>query len=55
MHVVDNSKGGLYLVWTPDPSGHARKGLENNFAWKYLEHWNAAVGVDEGTFQPTSV
>ena len=45
------------LVWTPDPSGHARKGLENNFAQKCLECWNAAVGVDEGknAFQPTSV
>ena len=36
------------LVWTPDPSGHARKGLGNNLARKCLERWNAAVGVDEG-------
>ena len=45
------------VVWTPDPSGRARKGLGNNFARKCLEHWNAAVGVDEGknAFQPTSV
>ena len=45
------------LVWTPDPSGHARKGLGNNLARKCLERWNAAVGVDEGknAFQPTSV
>ena len=47
----------LLLVWTPDPSGHVRKGLGNNLAWKCLERWNAAVGVDEGknAFQPTSV
>ena len=37
-----------YLVWTPDPSGRVRKGLGNNLARKCLEHWNAAVGVDEG-------
>ena len=45
------------LVWTPDPSGHTRKGLGNNLARKCLERWNAAVGVDEGknVFQPTSV
>ena len=45
------------IVWTPDPSGRARKGLGNNLAWKCLERWNAAVGVDEGknAFQPTSV
>ena len=45
------------LVWTPDPSGHVRKGLGNNLAQKCLERWNAAVGVDEGknAFQPTSV
>ena len=45
------------LVWTPDPSGRARKGLGNNLARKCLERWNAAVGVDEGknAFQPTSV
>ena len=45
------------LVWTPDPSGRARKGLGNNLARKCLERWNAAVGVDEGknVFQPTSV
>ena len=24
------------VVWTPDPSGHARKGLEKNLAWKCL-------------------
>ena len=36
------------LVWTPDPSGRARKGLVNNLARKCLERWNAAVGVDEG-------
>ena len=49
--------GGIDLVWTPDPSGHARKGLGNNITRKCLERWNAAVGVDEGknTFQPTSV
>ena len=38
----------VYIVWTPDPSGHARKGLGNNHARKCLERWNAAVGVDEG-------
>ena len=45
------------LVWTPDPSGCVRKGLGNNLARKCLEHWNAAVGVDEekNAFQPTSV
>ena len=45
------------LVWTPDPSGRARKGLGNNLAQKCLECWNAAVGVDEGknAFQPTSI
>ena len=45
------------LVWAPDPSGRARKGLGNNLARKCLERWNAAVGVDEGknAFQPTSV
>ena len=45
------------LVWTPDPSGHARKGLGNNLARKCLECRNAAVGVDEGknAFQPTNV
>ena len=26
----------IYIVWTPDPSGHARKGLGNNLAWKCL-------------------
>ena len=33
------------------------EGLGNNLAWKCLECWNAAVGVDEGknAFQPTSV
>ena len=36
------------VVWTPDPSGRARKGLGNNLARKCLERWNAAVGVDEG-------
>ena len=48
---------GTALVWTPDPSGRARKGLGNNLARKCLERWNAAVGVDEGknAFQPTSV
>ena len=48
---------GQRLVWTPDPSGRARKGLGNNLARKCLERWNAAVGVDEGknAFQPTSV
>ena len=47
----------MRLVWTPDPSGHARKGLGNNLARKCLERWNAAVGVDEGknAFQPTSI
>ena len=45
------------LVWTPDPSGRARKGLVNNLVRKCLEHWNAAVSVDEGknAFQSTSV
>ena len=48
---------GVGLVWTLDPSDRARKGLGNNLARKCLEHWNAAVGVDEGknTFQPTCV
>ena len=40
--------GEVYVVWTSDPSGHARKGLGNNLARKCLEDWNAAVGVDEG-------
>ena len=31
-----NSLQGSRLVWTPDPSGHARKGLGNNFARKCL-------------------
>jgi len=35
-------------VWTTVPSGCARKVLGENLAWKHLEHWNAAVGVDEG-------
>ena len=45
------------LVWTPDPSSRAKKGLGNNLARKCLERWNAAVGVDEGknAFQSTSV
>ena len=45
------------VVWTPDPSGRARKGLGNNLARKCLERWNAAVGVDEGknAFQPTGI
>ena len=48
---------GTALVWTPDPSGRARKGLGNNLARKCLERWNATVGVEEGknAFQPTGV
>ena len=47
----------VWVVWTPDTLGRARKGLGNNLAQKCLERWNAAVGVDEGknAFQPTSV
>ena len=54
---MEGGCGTVPVVWTPDPSGHARKGLVNNLAWKCLECWNAAVGVDEGknAFQPTSV
>lgn len=37
----------VYVVWTPDLSGCVRKGLGNNFAWKCLECWNAAVSVEE--------
>jgi len=40
--------GSVAIVWTPDPSSSARKGLGKNLAWKCLECWNAAVGVDEG-------
>ena len=29
-------KGVWGIVWTPDPSGHARKGLGNNLARKCL-------------------
>ena len=45
---IDTLKGSAQLVWTPDPSGHVRKNLGNNFAQKCLERWNAAIGVDEG-------
>ena len=38
----------VYVVWTPHSSGRTRKGLGNNLAQKFLEHLNAAVGVDEG-------
>ena len=38
----------MYLAWTPHPSGRTRKGLGKNLAQKFLEHLNAAVGVDEG-------
>ena len=53
-HCVKHDTG---IVWTPDPSGRARKGLGNNLARKCLQRWNAAVGVDEGknAFQPTSI
>ena len=45
---IDTMKGSAQLVWTPDPSGHVRKGLGNNLAQKFLECWNAGVSVDEG-------
>ena len=39
-----------YSVYSLDPRPFwpTRKGLGNNLSWKCLEHWNAAVGVDEG-------
>ena len=36
------------VVWTPDPSGRARKGLGRSLALKCLENLNVANGVDEG-------
>ena len=44
----------VYVVWTPDPSGRVRKGLGNNFAWKCLECWNAAVSIEE-VYQATYI
>ena len=34
--VIFNLQTVTKLVWTPDLSGCARKGLGNSFAWKYL-------------------
>ena len=42
-HTTVTTKPDLFrLVWTPDPSGRAKKGLGNNLARKCLECWNAA-------------
>jgi len=37
-------------VWTTDPSGCTmrKEGSGENLGWKHLEHWKAAIGVDEG-------
>jgi len=34
------------IAWTPDPTREEVSG--KNLAQKCLEHWNAAVSVDEG-------
>ena len=45
---INIAEVSVEVVWTPDPSGRARKGLGRNLAWKCLENLNTANGVDEG-------
>ena len=45
---INIAEVSVEVVWTPDPSGRTRKGLGKNLAWKCLEHWSTANGIDEG-------
>ena len=45
---INIAEVSVEVVWTPDHSGHARKGLGRSLTWRCLENLNAVNGVDEG-------